>query len=245
MRRAARICTTCHAAWWRVECRAAFEIGGPSSDCPANYSRLETEAACKSLAAIAGSSMYGGSDEYLYYPAGCFWHTVSRKLYWNKHGSGASNSFAQALCAGAPQRRHARQMNASLNCCSYMPHHHHHTVVSSTRYLGGYSGTRQSGSTRVLTIQFVKGYSGTGRGTRALPTQAVPGCSVLGWFSGHSVQQQAALGHSVILQGCQERVVSNHRLQVRRLRCPPSARVVRPLHSRGCTARFAAALTSV
>jgi hypothetical protein len=101
------------AARWRVECRAAFEIGGPSSNgCPQNYSRLETEAACKSLAAIAGGK-YDRGDNYSYYPAGCFWHTVSRKFYWNTHGSGASNSFAQPLCAGAPQRRHARHGNAS------------------------------------------------------------------------------------------------------------------------------------
>jgi hypothetical protein len=90
------------AARWRVECRAAFEIGGASSNgCPQNYSRLEIEAACKSLAAIAGGT-YDRSDNYSYYPAGCFWHTVSRKLYWNTHASGASNSFAQPLCAGAP-----------------------------------------------------------------------------------------------------------------------------------------------
>ena len=46
------------AARWRVELCAAFEIGGPSSNgCPANYSRLETEAACKSAAAIAGKTI--------------------------------------------------------------------------------------------------------------------------------------------------------------------------------------------
>ena len=96
-----------HAAWWRVECRAAFEIGGTNSTgCPTNYDGLKTEQACKSLAAIAGASMDANSDEYTYYPAGCFRHTVSGKFYWNTHGSGASNSFAQPLCAGAP-RLHA------------------------------------------------------------------------------------------------------------------------------------------
>ncbi len=63
------------------------------------------------MAAIAGASlgivstdMYSGSDEYSYeyYPIGCFRHTVSGKFYWNTHGSGASNLFAQPLCAGAP-----------------------------------------------------------------------------------------------------------------------------------------------
>jgi hypothetical protein len=96
-----------HAAWWRVECRAAFEIGDTNSNgCPTNYYGLQTEEACKSLAAIAGASMDANSDAYTYYPAGCFWHTVSRNFYWNTHGSGASNSFAQPLCAGA-RRRHA------------------------------------------------------------------------------------------------------------------------------------------
>ena len=91
--------------------RAAFAIGGTdSAGCPRNSFRLETEAACESLAAIAGSSlgaiagadMYAGRDEYSYYPAGCFRHTVTGKFYWNKNESGANNSFAQPLCAGAP-----------------------------------------------------------------------------------------------------------------------------------------------
>jgi hypothetical protein len=187
MRRAARIFATCHFVWWCPECLAAFGIGSTNSnDCPQKYSRLETEAACKSLAAIAGVSMDVNSQAYKYYPAGCFRHTVSGKFYWNTHGSGASNSFAQPLCAGAPQRRHARQMNASLNCCSYVPHHHQinqHTSVSCTRYLGGYSGTRQSGSTRVLTIQSVTGYSGTGRAWLG-STQAVLGYSLLRLYPG-------------------------------------------------------------
>jgi hypothetical protein len=85
--------------------RAAFAIGGTNSNgCPANYSRLKTEAACESLAAIAGANMYDRSEEYLYYPAGCFRHTITGKFYWNTHGSGASSSFAQPLCAGAPTR---------------------------------------------------------------------------------------------------------------------------------------------
>ena len=95
------------AARWRVDRRAAFEIGSTNSnDCPQNYSRLGAEAACKSLAAIAGGT-YDRSDNYSYYPAGCFRHTVSRKLYWNTHGSGASNLFVQPLCAGAPNTRTA------------------------------------------------------------------------------------------------------------------------------------------
>jgi hypothetical protein len=103
----------CPTAW---ELRAAFAIGGTDSEsCPQNYSRLKTEAACASLAAIAGASMYAGSDEYYaYYPAGCFRHTISGKFYWNPHDRGANNSFAQPLCAGAlhtPHCRHAGRWN--------------------------------------------------------------------------------------------------------------------------------------
>jgi hypothetical protein len=96
---------------WCVEFRAAFAIGGANSDgCRQNYSRIETEAACQSLANIAGASLatiagadlYAGSDEYSYYPVGCFRHTISGKFYWNTDKDGANNSFAQPLCAGAP-----------------------------------------------------------------------------------------------------------------------------------------------
>jgi hypothetical protein len=86
-------------------CFAVLKNSGTNSNnCPQNYSRLETEEACQTLAAIAGAALFDLSDNYSYYPAGCFWHTVSRKFYWNTHGSGASNSFAQPLCAGAPRR---------------------------------------------------------------------------------------------------------------------------------------------
>jgi hypothetical protein len=108
-----------------VEFRAAFAIGGANSDgCPENYSLLETEAACESLAAIAGASladiaganmyMYAGSEEASYYPAGCFRHTVSGKFYWNTHESGANNSFAQPVCAGAPHARTAAMHAAGM-----------------------------------------------------------------------------------------------------------------------------------
>ena len=98
------------AARWCLECPAAFEIGSTNTNgCPANYARLETKEACKSLAAIAGASMDASSQAYSYYPARCFWHTVSRKFYWNTHESGASNSFAQPLCAGAPHAPHCRR----------------------------------------------------------------------------------------------------------------------------------------
>jgi hypothetical protein len=152
---------------WRVECRAAFEIGGPiTNSCPANYSRLETEAACKSLAAIAGSSMYGGSDKYSYYPAGCFWHTVSRKLYWNTHGSGASSSFAQPLCAGAPATPGTA---AGMRRC----------VVASTCLSS--RGARVLSAQAVLTIKTVLGYSAL---RRYKSTHHSGGNWVLRWYVG-------------------------------------------------------------
>jgi hypothetical protein len=52
--------------------------------------------------------MDANSQAYKYYPAGCFRHTVSGKFYWNTHGSGASSSFAQPLCAGAPATHRRR-----------------------------------------------------------------------------------------------------------------------------------------
>jgi hypothetical protein len=92
------------AAPWREELCAAFQIGGTNSNgCSADYSRLETEEACESLAAI-GSAKYETSSDYTYYPAGCFWHTVTRKFYWNRNMDGKNNSFAQPLCAGALHR---------------------------------------------------------------------------------------------------------------------------------------------
>ena len=100
---AARLCAKpWAAAWWCVELCAAFEIGSTNTnDCAPIYSRLTTEEACKSLAAIAGAAMYDRSDKYSYYPTGCFWHTITGKFYWNTHTVGKNNSFAQPLCAGA------------------------------------------------------------------------------------------------------------------------------------------------
>jgi hypothetical protein len=105
------------AARWVVEFRAAFNNSSTNSnDCPRSYLPLETEEACISLAAIApmiaGVNMYGGREDYSYYPARCFWHTVSRKFYWNTHAVGKNNSFAQPLCAGAPHAPPHRRRNA-------------------------------------------------------------------------------------------------------------------------------------
>jgi hypothetical protein len=165
---------------WCVEFRAAFAIGGANSDgCPQNYSPIETEAACASLADIAGASladigganiyMYAGSEEFSYYPAGCFRHTVSGKFYWNTHESGANNSFAQPLCAGAP---HARAAMRAAGMRRY--------VVVRACLITWYSGTLQSGGTRVLSTQVVN---------KVLSTRAVLG-----------VLSEKALRFSVIWQ---------------------------------------------
>ena len=95
----------------RVPLTAAFALSGTNSkDCPPSHSRLDTEAACKGAAAIAGLT-YSGSAMYSYYPAGCFWHTISGSVYLNTHADGANNSFAQPLCAGAPDARTAAGMH--------------------------------------------------------------------------------------------------------------------------------------
>jgi hypothetical protein len=112
---------------WIDSC-AAFQLGSTNSNGCASprYVRLETEDTCKSLAAIAGQEydvVHDVMEECSYYPAGCFRHTVTGKFYWNPHGSGANNSFAQPLCAGAPH--HARRRtagNVGKWLCG-MPHH--------------------------------------------------------------------------------------------------------------------------
>jgi hypothetical protein len=179
-----------------VELCAAFEVGSTNSNgCPATYSGLATEAACKSLAAIA-SATYETRGNYTYYPAGCFWHTVSRKFYWNTHGSGASNSFAQPLCAGAPARL-APPPCVPPECVGKWLLVNASSLSYGTRVLGTQAVTRVLGNRAVLGYSQFSRQLGTQEqavlgwavlsGTWVLTTQAVPGCSVLGWFSGHSV----------------------------------------------------------
>jgi hypothetical protein len=189
---APRICATCHTARCCAECLAAFEIGGTNSnDCPQNYSPLETEAACKSLAAIAGVSMDVNSQEYSFYPARCFRHTVSGKFHWNTHESGASNSFAQPLCAGAPARP------APPPECVGDWYRVHASLCGS----------------RVLTTQLAIGYSVLAQ-YLALCDQAVLAYLVLRMYSGtrypggtRVLIAQAAPGYVAFWQGCQERAI--------------------------------------
>ncbi len=87
-------------------CGAVFALGGASSAaCPASYGRLDTADACASAAAVAGKA-FGGSGAYSYYPAGCFWHTITGSVYYNARATGAANYYAQPLCAGAAPIRH-------------------------------------------------------------------------------------------------------------------------------------------
>ena len=98
---------------------AAFKIGSTNSkDCAPRYGSLETEDACRSLAAIAGRA-YGGNATYAFYPTGCFRHTVSGQFYWNTHPSGASNSFAQPLCAGTPHLRRIPH-RCRMHCVAFL-----------------------------------------------------------------------------------------------------------------------------
>jgi hypothetical protein len=91
-----------------VRC-AAFALGNASSTrCPTSHSRLDTETACESAASVGGKE-YGGTGEYAYYPAGCFWLTITGRAYLNTDTTGAANFYAKPLCAGAamPARRFA------------------------------------------------------------------------------------------------------------------------------------------
>jgi hypothetical protein len=92
---------------------AAFALGNASSNrCPTSYLWLDIEDACKRAAdPDIANSTYGGSGAYSYYPAGCYWHTVTGGFYYNTHATGGSNYYAQPLCAGAPDpapQAHAR-----------------------------------------------------------------------------------------------------------------------------------------
>ncbi len=81
---------------------AAFVLGNASSStCPASYVPLTNEDACASAAAIANRMYDLDSGANSYYPAGCYWHRVTDKVYYNSEATGAANYYAQPLCAGA------------------------------------------------------------------------------------------------------------------------------------------------
>ena len=93
-------------------CCAAFALGGAKSNfCPSSYLRLDRGDACASAATFANRT-YGGSSAYSYYPAGCYWHTITGGIYYNTHATGAANYFAEPLCAGAAPAYPSRHMHA-------------------------------------------------------------------------------------------------------------------------------------
>jgi hypothetical protein len=82
----------------------AFALGGGSRNvCPAGFSRLGTADACQSAAGVGGV-VFGGSGAYAYYPAGCYWHTITDLVYFNAHATGAASYYAKTLCAGAARK---------------------------------------------------------------------------------------------------------------------------------------------
>jgi hypothetical protein len=80
---------------------AAFVGTVSSKTCPLSYFRLETEAACQSLADIGGK-LYAGSVNVASFPPGCFWFKVGGGVYLNTNTNGGAHLSAQLLCAGAP-----------------------------------------------------------------------------------------------------------------------------------------------
>ena len=94
---------------------AAFALGGARSiDCPASYFPLTAAVACKNAAAVANRT-FGGSGTYWYYPAGCYWHTFTGKVYDNFYeGTIEAEAYAQPVCAGAAARARVRTHACSL-----------------------------------------------------------------------------------------------------------------------------------
>jgi hypothetical protein len=50
---------------------------------------------------------YGGAVTLPGLPAGCYWVRLGGIFYYNEHATGASNFYAQPLCAGAADPRAA------------------------------------------------------------------------------------------------------------------------------------------
>jgi hypothetical protein len=88
-----------------------------SKACPQSFFSVRTEAACQSLAAIAGKP-YGVSVNLATSPSGCFWLTVGGGVYLNTHPDGAANPSAQLLCAGgAPSPPSHAQARIPAHSC--------------------------------------------------------------------------------------------------------------------------------
>jgi hypothetical protein len=93
----------------RALCAGAYVSGAAgSNECPAGSARIETEAACRTVAAAAGkfegtTFVWTASS----FPRGCYYYTDYNIAYFNTDAVGTGNSGAQLLCAavsttGAP-----------------------------------------------------------------------------------------------------------------------------------------------
>ena len=99
-----------------LSCAGAYVSGAAGSNaCPAGSVRIATEAACRTAAAAAGTTIRE-SDFVLTSPAvprGCYYESTNNLAYFNTHAVGAGRSSLQLLCAalattGAPLKRRRR-----------------------------------------------------------------------------------------------------------------------------------------
>ena len=111
-----------------------------SKTCPQSYSSVQTDVACKSLAAI-GSKSYGGSVNVTTLPPGCLWLTVDAGaaidgavgVYLNTHSIGAAHIKAQQLCvrgtAAPPSLAQPRAPGVQARRPAHStPHTHNHAT---------------------------------------------------------------------------------------------------------------------
>ena len=90
-------------------CAGAYVLGPLSSNvCPSGSVRIETEAACRTAAAAAGTT-FGSTSVDTDYPRGCYIWTTDNCAYFNPHAVGAGDASSRLLCAavttGAPPHR--------------------------------------------------------------------------------------------------------------------------------------------
>ncbi len=116
---------------------AAFVGTQNSKTCPQSYSQVETEAACRSLAAIGGKS-YVGNVNLTSSPPGCFWLNVGGGVYLNTNANGAAHRNAQQLCAGAAARPPRRRMLGEAQTPQDTHRHaHRHSHTSDFQRFAG------------------------------------------------------------------------------------------------------------
>jgi hypothetical protein len=80
----------------RGRCAGVYVWGvAGSNDCPANASRIPTEAACRIAAIATGEFGWSGSSADANFPRGCY---SFGGFNWNPHTVGAGNAGARLLC---------------------------------------------------------------------------------------------------------------------------------------------------